>query len=193
MTDLKELIEREIAGFLDWPGDNKNIVTTASAMLFAEHVAKLWAGHIADAGKMAAPAVQGEPVGEVRLDLGAPSVIYAELYSETLPSLAPGTKLYAAPHHSEQGEPVAVMYKDGSLLSKADCGDNFEICCKIQTPLYTAPQPVEPDEERLAMEAAMESVDPATWPGLTPAQRCALGRFAKPQPAARSPRRTWRR
>src|SRR5690606_42147163 len=62
--------------------DNKNIVTTASAMLFAEHVAKLWAGHIADAGKMAAPAVQGEPVGEVRLDLGAPSVIYAELRSE---------------------------------------------------------------------------------------------------------------
>lgn len=41
----------------------------------------------------------------------------------------------------------------------------------------------EPDEERLAMEAVMESVDPATWPGLTTAQRCALGRFAKPQPA----------
>jgi hypothetical protein len=39
------------------------------------------------------------------------------------------------------------------------------------------------DEERLAMEAVMESVDPATWPRLTAAQRCALGRFAKPQPA----------
>lgn len=37
-----------------------------------------------------------------------------------------------------------------------------------------------PDAERLAMEAVMESVDPATWPGLTTAQRCALGRFAKP-------------
>ena len=37
-----------------------------------------------------------------------------------------------------------------------------------------------PDEERLAMEAVMESVDPATWPGLTVDQRCALGRFAKP-------------
>jgi len=36
------------------------------------------------------------------------------------------------------------------------------------------------DEERLAMEAVMESVDPATWPGLTVDQRCALGRFAKP-------------
>src|SRR5690606_307135 len=43
--------------------------------------------------------------------------------------------------------------------------------------------PAEPDEERLAMEAVMESVDPATWPGLTVAQRCALSRFAKPQPA----------
>lgn len=42
-----------------------------------------------------------------------------------------------------QGEPVAVMYEDGSLLSKADCGDNFEICCKVQTPLYAAPQPAE--------------------------------------------------
>ena len=45
-----------------------------------------------------------------------------------------------------------------------------------------APRPAEPDNERLAMEAVMESVDPATWPGLTPTQRCALGRFAKPQP-----------
>lgn len=42
-----------------------------------------------------------------------------------------------------QGEPVAVMYEDGSVLSKADCGDNFEFCCKVLTPLYTAPQPAE--------------------------------------------------
>lgn len=40
-----------------------------------------------------------------------------------------------------EGEPVAVMYEDGSLLSKADCGDNFEICCKVQTPLYDTQQP----------------------------------------------------
>lgn len=31
-----------------------------------------------------------------------------------------------------------------------------------------------------ALYAVMENVDPATWPGLTVAQRCALGRFAKP-------------
>ena len=51
----------------------------------------------------------------------------------------------------------------------------------------TRPAPAEPDEERIAMEAVMESVDPATWPGLTPAQRCALRRFAKPQPAEQPP------
>src|SRR5690554_4900142 len=51
-------------------------------------------------------------------------------------------------------------------------------------------QPTEPDEERLAMEAVMESVDPATWPGLTTTQRCALGRFAKPQPAEQQDRQS---
>lgn len=40
----------------------------------------------------------------------------------------------AIPH---QGEPVAVMYANGSVLTKADCGDSFEICCKVETPLYT--------------------------------------------------------
>lgn len=34
--------------------------------------------------------------------------------------------------------------------------------------------------EVAAMEAVMENVDPATWPGLTTDQRCSLGRFAKP-------------
>lgn len=43
------------------------------------------------------PAVQGEPVGEVRFEFGIPSSVYAELYSETVPSLKPGTKLYTAP------------------------------------------------------------------------------------------------
>ncbi|SFQ70506.1 hypothetical protein SAMN05216578_102285 [Halopseudomonas formosensis] len=51
---------------------------------------------------LAAPAVQGEPVGEVRFELGAPSSIFAELYSKSLPVLAPGTKLYAAPQPAEQ-------------------------------------------------------------------------------------------
>ena len=36
-------------------------------------------------------------------------------------------------------------------------------------------------DEQAALEAVMESVDPATWPGLTVQQRCALGRFGKPR------------
>lgn len=43
MTDLKELIEREMAGFLDWSVYNKSIVTTTNAKRFAEHVARLYA------------------------------------------------------------------------------------------------------------------------------------------------------
>ena len=62
MTDLKELIEREIDQYLEWPTADKSHVTTASAKLFAEHVATLYADHIPDAGEMVAPAVQGEPV-----------------------------------------------------------------------------------------------------------------------------------
>lgn len=37
------------------------------------------------------------------------------------------------------GEAVAVMYADGSVLTKAECGDSFEVCCKVETPLYTEP------------------------------------------------------
>lgn len=40
---------------------------------------------------------------------------------------------------SGRGEPVAVMYADGSVLTKAECGTAFEICCKVETPLFTAP------------------------------------------------------
>ncbi|WP_285275277.1 hypothetical protein [Halopseudomonas bauzanensis] len=105
MNDLKKLIEHELEYYLEWPATDKSIVTTTSAKLFAEHVAKLWAGHIADAGKMVAPAVQGEPVGEVRIEIGdtsLPSFVYGMLYSKAAPNLVPGTKLYAAPQPAEQ-------------------------------------------------------------------------------------------
>lgn len=38
-------------------------------------------------------------------------------------------------------EPVAVMYSDGGVMSKADCGIAFDTCCRAHTPLYAAPQP----------------------------------------------------
>ena len=49
--------------------------------------------------------------------------------------------LAAAP--DVQGEPLAVMYADGTVLTKGECGDSFAVCCKVQTPLYAAPQPAE--------------------------------------------------
>lgn len=59
-------------------------------------------------------------------------------------------------------------------------------------PLYATPVATQSNksshrnEEVAAMEAVMQSVDPATWPGLTASQRCALGRFAKPSGADNS-------
>ena len=38
-------------------------------------------------------------------------------------------------------EPVAVLYRNGDVLTKAECGEYFEICCKVETPLYTAAPP----------------------------------------------------
>ncbi|AEJ11802.1 MULTISPECIES: hypothetical protein [Pseudomonas] len=49
--------------------------------------------------------------------------------------------------HTEQhqggSEPVAVLYANGIVLTKADCGDVFDICCKVETPLYTHADPGE--------------------------------------------------
>ena len=49
MTDLKEMIEQELDQYLEWPTADKSHVTTVSAKLFAEHVARLYADRIADA------------------------------------------------------------------------------------------------------------------------------------------------
>lgn len=34
-------------------------------------------------------------------------------------------------------QPVAVLYKDGTVLTRDECGTSFDICCKVETPLYT--------------------------------------------------------
>lgn len=46
---------------------------------------------------------------------------------------------YAQPAAQHQGEPVAVLCADGSVLTQAECGDAFETCCKVETPLYLNP------------------------------------------------------
>ena len=49
----------------------------------------------------------------------------------------------STPAAQPQGLPVAVMYADGSVLTKAECGIAFEVCCKVETPLYAEqPAPV---------------------------------------------------
>ncbi|MBF4207472.1 hypothetical protein EI533_07000 [Pseudomonas donghuensis] len=47
--------------------------------------------------------------------------------------------LLDAPAAQHQGEPVAVLYADGFVMTKAECGDAFETCCKVETPLYRHP------------------------------------------------------
>jgi len=58
--------------------------------------------------------------------------------------LAPGINdekmldgLIAQASAAPEQEAVAVLYEDGTILSKADCGIAFETCCRAQTPLYT--------------------------------------------------------
>lgn len=34
-------------------------------------------------------------------------------------------------------QPVAVMFVDGDILNKAQCGETFDICCQAQSPLYS--------------------------------------------------------
>lgn len=51
-----------------------------------------------------------------------------------------------------EGEPVAVLYANGTVLTKADCGDVFDICCKVETPLYTHADPAEVERLRDALK-----------------------------------------
>ncbi|MGE4719479.1 hypothetical protein [Yersinia enterocolitica] len=41
--------------------------------------------------------------------------------------------------------PVAVLYRTGEVLTRAECADDrtFAVCCKVETPLFTAAKPAE--------------------------------------------------
>ena len=117
MTDLKEMIERELESFIEWPTDDKSHVTTTSAKLFAEHVAKIYADHVAQdrkmvsdhipgAGKMvtdATPAVQGEPVGWLIDWPEEPELGY--YISDNPSEYARSRPLYIAPQPAEREIP----------------------------------------------------------------------------------------
>ncbi|EML1215450.1 hypothetical protein [Enterobacter hormaechei] len=42
---------------------------------------------------------------------------------------------------SLEAEPVAYMHRSGQVVTREECCDDktFAICCKVETPLYTAP------------------------------------------------------
>ncbi|HAN4112039.1 TPA: hypothetical protein IFB41_001144 [Escherichia coli] len=58
---------------------------------------------------------------------------------------------------SLEAEPVAYMHRSGQVVTREECCDDktFAICCKVETPLYTAPPaPVSvPDEIEPTVEA----------------------------------------
>ncbi|EKN4841547.1 hypothetical protein ACVQFQ_004425 [Yersinia enterocolitica] len=39
--------------------------------------------------------------------------------------------------------PVAVLYRSGEVLTRAECADDrtFAVCCKVEMPLFTAAKP----------------------------------------------------
>lgn len=102
--DLRDLIEREIEQYLEWPTADKSHVTTVSAKLFAEHVARLYADHIPDAGKMIEPAAQGEPVAYISHTSEGDVLGWERQFDA--PSHAP---LYAAPQTAEQQPDVTQL------------------------------------------------------------------------------------
>lgn len=151
MTDLKELIEREVAGFLDWPGDNKNIVTTVSAMLFAEHVARLYADHIPETTKK----IGRRQIREAFLRNGAriepdrddlPDWVYEsvfELLDSAIQQAGPAIQYvapaiqYAGP--AVQGEPVGWQYRFKTTATGSKWSGWYE--CSKEEYEYAAENP----------------------------------------------------
>lgn len=58
-----------------------------------------------------------------------------------------------------ESEPVAYMHHSGQVVTREECCDDkiFAICCKVETPLYAAPQLPQPAV--LSVPAAMEMDD----------------------------------
>lgn len=71
-------------------------------------------------------------------------------------------KGFGQPAERHQGEPVAVLYANGSVLTKADCGDVFDICCKVETPLYTHADPGEVERLRAEIQSLRKTLPNST-------------------------------
>ena len=62
--------------------------------------------------------------------------------------------LHVVQKAQNQGDPVAVLYTDGSVLTKAECGISFDVCCKVETPLYSHPA-----EQPAPVSVVLPSID----------------------------------
>lgn len=62
-------------------------------------------------------------------------------------------------------EPVAYMHHSGQVVTREECCDDkiFAICCKVETPLYAAPQLPQPEAEALKRLRSIVA-DPKTLP-----------------------------
>lgn len=63
---------------------------------------------------------------------------------------------------SLEADPVAVIDKEGSPMTRAECNDDriFAICCKVGTPLYAEPPaPVVPEEKPMPKASNMFAID----------------------------------
>lgn len=96
---------------------------------------------------MNAEAEKGVELVKLRAQLAERDALLREIANKCNVGFAMRERLLSALSTSAEpkprGEPVAVMYSDGSVLTKAECGDSFEVCCKVETPLYAEqPAPV---------------------------------------------------
>ncbi|MGP0664358.1 hypothetical protein [Citrobacter freundii] len=66
---------------------------------------------------------------------------------------------------SMEQEPVAYMHHSGQVVTRGECCDDkiFAICCKVETPLYAAPQLPQPAPEALKCLRSIVA-DPKTLP-----------------------------
>lgn len=76
----------------------------------------------------------------------------AQNEGEEQPGRDKAVELWNARAEQHQGKPVAVLYANGTVLTKADCGNVFDICCKVETPLYTHADPGEVERLNDALE-----------------------------------------
>src|SRR5690625_1800869 len=96
MKNIKTLIEREFDAFFEFETDNRDVVTSTSAKLFAEHVVGI-------ATAPESPAVQGEPTDDELLDWAGEEQFFLFCDRDEFLQIARAVmQRYAAPQPTEQ-------------------------------------------------------------------------------------------